>query len=96
MPGGCGRPSRRPRTTELGERAERRPRWDPEVTADVDALLRAVGDLPADFRDALVAVDLVGLTYREAARALRVREATLTSRLHRARMRVTARLDGGM
>ncbi len=88
--------SRRPRTTELGERAERRPRWDPEVTADVDALLRAVGDLPADFRDALVAVDLVGLTYREAARALRVREATLTSRLHRARMRVTARLDGGM
>lgn len=86
--------SRRPRTTELGERPEGRPRWDPDVTSELDALLRAVSELPADFRDALVAVDLVGLTYREAARALRVREATLTSRLHRARLRIVALLDG--
>lgn len=86
--------SRRPRTTELGERAERGPRWDPDVSAELGALLEAVSALPPDFRDALVAVDLVGLTYREAARALRVREATVTTRLHRARLRIAALLDG--
>ena len=36
----------------------------------------------------VVAIDVVGLSYREAARALRVREATITTRLHRARQRV--------
>ena len=36
---------------------------------------------PDDFRDALIAIDVVGLSYREAARALRVREATITTRL---------------
>jgi RNA polymerase sigma-70 factor (ECF subfamily) len=51
-------------------------------------LYAAISALPSDFRDALVAVDLVGLSYREAARALRVREATITTRLHRARARV--------
>src|ERR1017187_8090267 len=48
--------------------------------------------LPDDFRDALVAIDVVGLSYREAARALRVREATVTTRLHRARQRVARAL----
>ena len=37
-----------------------------------------ISTLPADFRDALIAVD------REAARSLRVREATITTRLRRA------------
>jgi RNA polymerase sigma-70 factor, ECF subfamily len=48
--------------------------------------------LPAGFREALVAVDLVGLSYREAARSLRVREATITTRLHRARQRLARSL----
>lgn len=34
----------------------------------------------------------MGLSYEEASRALRVREATITSRLHRARQRVAATL----
>jgi RNA polymerase sigma-70 factor, ECF subfamily len=51
-------------------------------------LYAAISRLPDDFRDALVAIDVVGLSYREAARALRVREATITTRLHRARQRV--------
>jgi RNA polymerase sigma-70 factor (ECF subfamily) len=55
-------------------------------------LYSAISALPDDFRDALVAVDVVGLSYGEAARALRVREATITTRLHRARQRVAAAL----
>ena len=51
-------------------------------------LYAAIARLPDDFRDALVAIDVVGLSYKEAARSLRVREATITTRLHRARQRV--------
>ena len=54
----------------------------------------AIAALPADFRDALVAVDVAGLSYREAARALRVPEGTLTSRLARARAQVAEALEG--
>ena len=50
-----------------------------------------IAELPEDFRLALVAVDVLGLSYREAARALNVREATLTTRLFRARKQVAAR-----
>jgi len=41
--------------------------------------------LPADFRAAVVLVDLQGLPYREAARALDIPEGTLKSRVSRAR-----------
>ena len=37
-------------------------------------------------------VDVIGLSYREAARALRVRPETITSRLYRARKLVAAQL----
>jgi RNA polymerase sigma-70 factor (ECF subfamily) len=47
-----------------------------------------IAALPEDRRLALVAVDVLGLSYREAARALRVREATITTRLFRARKEV--------
>ena len=57
------------------------------------ALYAAIAELPDDFRDALVAVDVAGLSYREAARALHVREATLTTRLHRARKRLADALE---
>ena len=63
-----------------------------EPTALLIGIAPAGGRLPDDFRDALVAIDVVGLSYREAARALRVREATITTRLHRARQRVAAAL----
>jgi RNA polymerase sigma-70 factor (ECF subfamily) len=55
-------------------------------------LFALVSTLPADFRDTLIAVDLVGLSYREAGRLLRVREATITTRLHRARQRLAKAL----
>ena len=46
-----------------------------------------------DFRDALVAIDVAGLSYREAAKALNVREGTITSRLFRARGLVAKSLN---
>ncbi|MBV9471909.1 MAG: hypothetical protein JO206_02995, partial [Solirubrobacterales bacterium] len=56
-------------------------------------LYAVIAGLPEKFRDALVAVDLLGLSYREAGRALRVREATITTRLHRARLKLAQALD---
>jgi RNA polymerase sigma-70 factor (ECF subfamily) len=53
---------------------------------------RAIASAPAPFRDAVIAVDVVGLSYKEAARALRTREATITSRLHRGRQHVARAL----
>jgi RNA polymerase sigma-70 factor (ECF subfamily) len=83
--------SRRPRETQLPDDLHlladpTAP--NPEARIESAALYAAIAELPESFRDALVAVDLVGLSYREASRALKVREATLTTRLHRARQRV--------
>ena len=63
-----------------------------ESRVESSELYALISALPADFRDALIAVDLVGLSYREAARSRRVREATITTRLHRARQRVARSL----
>jgi RNA polymerase sigma-70 factor, ECF subfamily len=64
----------------------------PEARLDCVALYEAIAALPVSFRDALIAVDVLGLSYQEASRALRVREATITTRLHRARQRVAVML----
>jgi RNA polymerase sigma-70 factor (ECF subfamily) len=52
--------------------------------------LRTAGRRPRTVT--LVAVDLGGASYREAAHALGTREATVTTRLHRARERVARRV----
>jgi RNA polymerase sigma-70 factor (ECF subfamily) len=65
----------------------------PEAAIEISELYTVIAALPDDLRDALVAIDLVGLSYREAARALRVKEATITTRLHRARQRVARSVD---
>ena len=87
---------RRPRTYAAIDEAEitdlssaRRP----EELAETREVYAAISALPPDFRDALVAVDVVGLSYREAAAQFGVKEATLTTRLHRARERVIAELE---
>ena len=64
----------------------------PESQVELIGLYAHVSTLPPDFRDALIAVDLVGLSYREAARLLDVPEATVTTRLHRARQRLAQAL----
>lgn len=65
----------------------------PEQALDVAELFRAIAALPHDAAEAIVAVDVAGLSYAEAAAALRVKEATLTTRLHRARRRVARMLS---
>ena len=82
--------SRRPQTAVMPEDYEpadpRAPA--PERMAETSEILDAIAQLPEDFRLAIVAVDIVGLSYAEAAKALDTREATITTRLHRARRRV--------
>jgi RNA polymerase sigma-70 factor (ECF subfamily) len=55
-------------------------------------IMEAIAAAPAPYRDAVIAVDLMGLSYREAARSLRTREATITTRLHRGRQYVARAL----
>lgn len=85
--------SRRPRTSPLPEdRDPVDPRSPaPDRLAETAEVLRAISELPEDFRLALVAVDIVGLSYAEAARALGTREATITTRLYRARRQIAER-----
>ena len=88
--------SRRPMSSELTMEIadDRGRRSDPEAALEAGAMFEVIAALPRSFRDALVAIDVAGLSYREASRALRVREATITTRLHRARARVAAELSG--
>jgi RNA polymerase sigma-70 factor (ECF subfamily) len=65
----------------------------PDSAAEAREVYTAIAALPPKCRDALVGVDLIGLSYREAARALRVGPATITSRLYRARKLVAAQLE---
>jgi RNA polymerase sigma-70 factor (ECF subfamily) len=66
----------------------------PEAAIEARELYALIAELPDDFRAALVAVDVLGLSYREAARALRTREATVTTRLYRARQRLAKTVSG--
>jgi RNA polymerase sigma-70 factor (ECF subfamily) len=66
----------------------------PHEALEARELYGLIATLPEPFRDALVAIDLLGLSYREAAQALHVREATITTRLHRGRLRLARALDG--
>jgi RNA polymerase sigma-70 factor (ECF subfamily) len=86
---------RRPTTTELVDdvAAGTRTSDDPVEVIDQRRVFAAIAELPDEFREALVAVDIAGLSYGEAARALGVKEATLTTRVFRARDRVARRLS---
>ena len=77
--------SRRPVTVMLGHDIAR-----PAAAPAFDAreIMQAVASAPAVYLEAVIAVDIVGMSYREAARALRTREATLTTRLHRGRQHI--------
>jgi RNA polymerase sigma-70 factor (ECF subfamily) len=66
----------------------------PEAALEASEVYAAISALPDDFRDVLVAVDVTGLSYQEAARALGIREGTVMSRLYRARQQVIRRTEG--
>ena len=67
----------------------------PQAAAEAGEVYAAIAALPDDYRDVLVAVDVTGLSYKEAAGALRIREGTVMSRLYRARQQVVRAVEGG-
>ena len=62
----------------------------PAEAVEQRELMAVIAALPDDFRDALVAVDVVGLSYEETADLVGAPEGTVMSRLYRARRRVIA------
>ena len=65
----------------------------PERAAEHRDVMQAVHSLDAPFRETVVAVDVVGLSYKEAAGALGVPIGTVMSRLARGRKRVLGVLE---
>lgn len=59
--------------------------------ADSD-VLRALRDLPADFRTAIYLADIEGYPYREVAQIMGTPIGTVMSRLHRGREKLRAKL----
>jgi RNA polymerase sigma-70 factor, ECF subfamily len=66
-----------------------------EVALDVQMAYEAMRELSPPLREAIAAVDVLGLSYRDAAKALRIRQGTVMSRLSRARERIAAALEEG-
>jgi len=75
-----------PDSPELGPEAQSLSREFEQV------LDRALAQLPAQWRDAVVLRDIDGLSTEEAAQIVGVRQAAFKSRLHRGRMRLVALL----
>jgi RNA polymerase sigma-70 factor (ECF subfamily) len=68
---------------------------DVPTAVEARRLIAAISAAPRTYRDAVVAVDLLGLSYEQAARRLRTRKATITTRVFRGRAHVARILDGG-
>ncbi len=65
-----------------------------EQALDAAAVYEALHELTPPLREAVVAVDVLGLSYKEAAGALGTKEGTIMSRLHRGRGQIAARIGG--
>jgi RNA polymerase sigma-70 factor, ECF subfamily len=65
----------------------------PDRVSEQREVLEAVHALASPFREAVVSVDVLGLSYKEAAQALDVPVGTVMSRLARGRERVIAALE---
>ncbi|HZI91851.1 MAG TPA: RNA polymerase sigma factor [Thermoleophilaceae bacterium] len=88
--------ARRPATRPLPDDPEVLPgaaSLEPQARLEADRVRHAILALPEQLRDVLLVVDVGGLSYRDAGRALRIREATVTGRLHRARKAVMRDLE---
>ena len=68
-------------------------RAQPELAMDAQLAYAAMAELSEPLRATIVAVDVVGLSYKEAARSLRTRTGTIMSRLHRAREQVADAME---
>ena len=56
-------------------------------------MMAAIADAPEPYRSAVVAVDVLGLSYEQAARRLRTGKSTINSRVFRGRAHVARALD---
>jgi RNA polymerase sigma-70 factor (ECF subfamily) len=79
------RASTDPRQHVPEELAARTSAGDPESSLEAGEVLDALAGLPRPFREAVAAVDVAGLSYADAARALGVRQGTIMSRVYRGR-----------
>ncbi len=84
--------SRRPQTAPLPD-DDMLPASEPDAIS-AGELMKAVATAPPLYRDAVIAVDVLGLSYREAAKAFRTQEKTIATRVHRGRRHVAAELTG--
>jgi RNA polymerase sigma-70 factor, ECF subfamily len=87
-------------STDSGEQAPdelaaRNSGGDPESALETGEVLDALADLPRPYREAVAAVDVAGLSYAEAAKALGVRQGTIMSRLYRGREQVARAVGAG-
>jgi RNA polymerase sigma-70 factor (ECF subfamily) len=78
----------RPQQVELSADQLATASGDPQLSLEAREVLAAVAQLPDEFRDVVAAVDVGGLSYAEAAKALGVAEGTIMSRLSRGRARI--------
>jgi RNA polymerase sigma-70 factor (ECF subfamily) len=78
---------------EIEEPVDPRAGLRPERVAEDREVIDAVHALESPFRETVVAVDLLGLSYKEAAAALDVPVGTIMSRLARGRDRVVRVLE---
>jgi RNA polymerase sigma-70 factor, ECF subfamily len=86
---------RRPQTAPLPEGVdfvEERGSTRPDQALEAKEVYEAVAALPEEYRDVVAAVDVAGLTYAEAAQALRIPQGTVMSRLYRGRQQVARAL----
>jgi len=88
--------TRREATAEGVENAEElaatTPVGDPERSFEASEVLEALAELAEPYRETVAAVDVAGLSYAEAAKALGVRQGTVMSRLYRGREQVAKAL----
>ena len=78
---------------EQDDPPDRRSDLRPDEAAEQHEVLAAVHAIESPFREAVVAVDVLGLSYKEAAQALDVPVGTIMSRLARGRGRVVQILE---
>lgn len=89
--------SRRPQTGPLEDdepRAVAPASASPAAALAAREVFAAIARLGDDYRDVLVAVDVAGLSYEEAAGAFDIPVGTVMSRLYRARGKVAEALGG--
>ena len=77
------------------ELAARTSEGDPESSLEAGEVLDALAELQRPYREAVAAVDVAGLSYAEAARALGVRQGTIMSRVYRGREQVARAVGAG-